>query len=95
MSISPLILTPLHNAAKILSFPTGLEVHFEDIFKSNKFFFKFLSWAEISGTSVSKLDHQMSRIWIEVAGPLPLLETANKFGWLKTGVPDISAQDRN
>ena len=35
----------------------------------------------------------MSKIWIEVADPL--FEITSKFGRLKSGVPDISAQDRN
>ena len=38
----------------------------------------------LKSSIMSKLDHQMSRIWIEVASPL--LETTNKFGRLKNGV---------
>ena len=41
---------------------------------------------EMSSNSsiMSKLDHQMSRIWIEFASPF--LETTNNFGRLKSGV---------
>ena len=40
---------------------------------------------------MSILDHQMSRIWIEVAGPL--LETISKFDRLNNWVPNCSAQE--
>ena len=47
----------------------------------------------LKSSIMSKLDRQMSSVWIEVANQL--LETTNKFGRLKSGVPDISVQDRD
>ena len=47
----------------------------------------------LKSSIMSKLDHQMSRIWIEVTSPL--LETTNKFRRQKSGALDISVQDRN
>ena len=38
----------------------------------------------LKSSIMSKLDHQMSRIWIEVVSPI--LVTTNKFGSLKSGI---------
>ena len=47
----------------------------------------------LKSSIMSKLDCQVSEVWIEVANIL--LETTNKFGRLESVVPHISSQDKN
>ena len=47
----------------------------------------------LKSSIMSKLDHQMSIILIEFAGPK--LQHSSRFDLLKNWVPDCSAQDRN